>query len=101
LLHQECRETGEHSFLAIVNKSECTLVTILRLISRFPVCTRTFSMSVTIHTTAGDLKLEIFCDTAPRTSFNFLALCSSGAYDGTIFHRNIKGFMIQGTLSYK
>ena len=27
---------------------------------------------------------------------NFLALCASGAYDGTIFHRNMKGFMIQG-----
>ncbi|KAL2233987.1 UNVERIFIED_CONTAM: Peptidyl-prolyl cis-trans isomerase CYP18-1 [Sesamum indicum] len=30
------------------------------------------------------------------TSSNFLALCASGYYDGTIFHRNIKGFMIQG-----
>jgi peptidyl-prolyl cis-trans isomerase-like 3 len=52
-------------------------------------------MSVTIHTTIGDLKVEIFCDTAPRTAFNFLALAASGAYDGTAFHRNIKGFMIQ------
>ena len=52
-------------------------------------------MSVTIHTSVGDLKLEIFCDTAPRTAFNFLALAASGAYDGTTFHRNIRGFMIQ------
>jgi Cyclophilin type peptidyl-prolyl cis-trans isomerase/CLD len=52
-------------------------------------------MSVTIHTTIGDLKVEIFCDTAPRTAFNFLALAASGSYDGTAFHRNIKGFMIQ------
>jgi peptidyl-prolyl cis-trans isomerase-like 3 len=52
-------------------------------------------MSVTIHTSIGDLKLEIFCDTAPRTAFNFLALAASGSYDGTTFHRNIKGFMIQ------
>jgi peptidyl-prolyl cis-trans isomerase-like 3 len=52
-------------------------------------------MSVTIHTTIGDLKVEIFCDTAPRTAFNFLALAASGAYDETTFHRNIKGFMIQ------
>lgn len=53
-------------------------------------------MSVTLHTTIGDMKLEIYCDTCPRTAFNFLALCASGAYDGTNFHRNIKGFMIQG-----
>lgn len=53
-------------------------------------------MSVTIHTTAGDLKCEIFCDTCPRTAFNFLALAAAGKYTGTIFHRNIRGFMIQG-----
>ena len=53
-------------------------------------------MSVTIHTTAGDLKCEIFCDTCPRTAFNFLALAAAGKYNGTIFHRNIRGFMIQG-----
>ena len=51
-------------------------------------------MSVTLHTTLGDLKFEVFCDTAPRTAFNFLALCASGYYDGTIFHRNMKGFMV-------
>ncbi|KAK1734629.1 peptidyl-prolyl cis-trans isomerase, cyclophilin type, partial [Skeletonema marinoi] len=54
------------------------------------------TMSVTIHTTIGDVKIEVFCDTAPRTAFNFLALCASGYYDGTAFHRNMKGFMIQG-----
>ena len=53
-------------------------------------------MAVTLHTTVGDLKFEIFCDTAPRTSFNFLAICASGGYDGTNFHRNMRGFMIQG-----
>jgi peptidyl-prolyl cis-trans isomerase-like 3 len=53
-------------------------------------------MSVTIHTTIGDLKCEIFCDTCPRTAFNFLSLAASGKYNGTIFHRNIAGFMMQG-----
>lgn len=53
-------------------------------------------MSVTLHTTLGPIKIEVFCDTAPRTSFNFLALCASGYYNNTNFHRNIKGFMIQG-----
>mmetsp|Transcript_30291 Transcript_30291/g.39954 ORF Transcript_30291/g.39954 Transcript_30291/m.39954 type:complete len:161 (+) Transcript_30291:105-587(+) len=53
-------------------------------------------MAVTFHTSLGDLKLEIFCDTAPKTSFNFLALCASGYYDQTKFHRSIKTFMLQG-----
>jgi peptidyl-prolyl cis-trans isomerase-like 3 len=53
-------------------------------------------MSVTLHTSLGNIKIEVYCDTAPRTAFNFLALCASNAYDGTIFQRNMKGFMIQG-----
>ncbi|KAI3504340.1 hypothetical protein L1887_32933 [Cichorium endivia] len=52
--------------------------------------------SVTLHTNLGDIKCEIACDEVPKASENFLALCASGYYDGTIFHRNIKGFMIQG-----
>lgn len=52
-------------------------------------------MSVTLHTALGDLKVEVYCDTAPKTAFNFLALCASGYYDGSLFHRNIKGFMVQ------
>jgi peptidyl-prolyl cis-trans isomerase-like 3 len=42
------------------------------------------------------LQIELYCDTVPRTTFNFLALAASGYYTGTIFHRNIKGFMLQG-----
>eukprot|EP00803_Ostreobium_quekettii_P010377 evm.model.scf_74.12 EVM.evm.TU.scf_74.12 scf_74:74703-78230(-) len=53
-------------------------------------------MSVTLRTSLGDIKAEVFCDEAPKTAENFLALCASGYYDGSIFHRNIKGFMIQG-----
>eukprot|EP00882_Tetradesmus_deserticola_P005401 GHRQ01005684.1.p1 GENE.GHRQ01005684.1~~GHRQ01005684.1.p1 ORF type:complete len:164 (+),score=60.60 GHRQ01005684.1:883-1374(+) len=53
-------------------------------------------MSVTLHTNLGDLKIELFCEQAPKACENFLALCGSNYYDGVIFHRNIKGFMIQG-----
>jgi peptidyl-prolyl cis-trans isomerase-like 3 len=53
-------------------------------------------MSVTIKTTLGDIKCELFCDLVPRTTFNFLALAASGAYSNSIFHRNIKQFMVQG-----
>jgi len=44
-------------------------------------------MAVTLHTTLGDLKIEVFCDEVPRTSENFLALAASGYYDNTKFHR--------------
>lgn len=53
-------------------------------------------MSLTLHTTLGDIKLELACSECPLTCENFLALAASGAYDGTAFHRNIKGFMVQG-----
>lgn len=53
-------------------------------------------MSLTLHTNLGDMKLELFCEQAPRACENFLALCASGYYDDVQFHRNIKGFMIQG-----
>ncbi|CCF75630.1 peptidyl-prolyl cis-trans isomerase-like 3 [Babesia microti strain RI] len=53
-------------------------------------------MSVTIHTSLGPLKLELFCAETPKTCKNFLALCASDYYNGLTFHRNIKGFAIQG-----
>jgi peptidyl-prolyl cis-trans isomerase-like 3 len=52
--------------------------------------------SVTLHTSVGDIKLEVYCEEVPRTAENFLALAASGYYNGTLFHRNIRGFMIQG-----
>ncbi|KXN86058.1 Peptidyl-prolyl cis-trans isomerase-like 3, partial [Leucoagaricus sp. SymC.cos] len=51
--------------------------------------------SVTLHTTHGDLKIEIFCEAVPKAAENFLALCAANYYDGCIFHRNIKAFMVQ------
>ncbi|KAJ6148460.1 hypothetical protein N7497_010442 [Penicillium chrysogenum] len=53
-------------------------------------------MSVTLHTTQGDLKVELFCEAVPQTAENFLALCACGAYNNTPFHRLIPGFMVQG-----
>ncbi|OJJ44934.1 hypothetical protein ASPZODRAFT_17846 [Penicilliopsis zonata CBS 506.65] len=53
-------------------------------------------MSVTLHTTHGDLKVELFCESVPETAENFLALCACGAYDNTPFHRFMPNFMIQG-----
>ena len=54
-------------------------------------------MSVTLHTTPhGNLKFELFCEEAPQTCKNFLALSASDYYNGSKFHRNIKGFILQG-----
>ena len=53
-------------------------------------------MSVTLHTTHGPIKLELFCSACPRTTYNFLALCASGGYDNSPFHRLIPSFMVQG-----
>lgn len=73
-------------------------------------------MSVTLHTTLGDIKIELFCESVPKTAEvsnmnslqtvrnklnlttvlqNFLALCASGYYDGSAFHRLIPNFMVQ------
>lgn len=51
---------------------------------------------ITLHTNHGDIVIKLFADKAPATVANFLDYCRSGFYDGTIFHRVIKGFMIQG-----
>lgn len=48
-----------------------------------------------INTTEGDMVIE-FLDVAPNTAANFIKLAKQGFYDGTCFHRIIKGFMIQG-----
>ena len=53
-------------------------------------------MSLTLHTSHGDIKIELFCELCPKTCKNFLALCGKKYYDNTIFHRNIKGFIILG-----
>ena len=51
---------------------------------------------VTISTSAGDIHLELDADNAPITVANFLKLAKDGYYSGTIFHRIIAGFMVQG-----
>jgi peptidyl-prolyl cis-trans isomerase B (cyclophilin B) len=51
---------------------------------------------VIIRTTFGDIKLELDAEKAPITVANFLEYAREGFYDGTIFHRVINNFMIQG-----
>ena len=51
---------------------------------------------IRLTTTLGDIDIELDCEHAPVSSKNFEQYVRDGFYDGTIFHRVIKGFMIQG-----
>jgi len=51
---------------------------------------------VLVKTSLGDMTVELYADKAPKSVENFLAYANSGFYDGTIFHRVIDNFMIQG-----
>ena len=53
------------------------------------------NMAVTLHTTHGDLKIELFVSQTPKTCENFLALCGTDYYNNCVFVRNIKSFMLQ------
>ena len=50
----------------------------------------------TMHTNHGPIELELFDDAAPKTVENFVKLSKDGYYDGLVFHRVIRDFMIQG-----
>ena len=52
--------------------------------------------TATIQTSQGEIKIEFWPDVAPKTVENFQKLAREGFYDGTAFHRIVKGFMIQG-----
>ena len=51
---------------------------------------------VKLETSKGDIVIELFKDKAPISVANFLAYVKKGQYDGTVFHRVINGFMVQG-----
>ncbi|GGI75167.1 peptidylprolyl isomerase [Shewanella gelidii] len=51
---------------------------------------------ITLHTNLGDIKIELDTENAPETCANFLEYAKEDFYAGTIFHRVIDGFMIQG-----
>jgi len=56
----------------------------------------TVNPRVVLHTNHGDITVELFPDKAPKTVANFLQYVNDGFYNGTIFHRIISYFMIQG-----
>ncbi len=51
---------------------------------------------VELHTNKGVIRIELNAEKAPKSAANFLAYVKSGHFDGTVFHRVIDGFMVQG-----
>jgi peptidyl-prolyl cis-trans isomerase A (cyclophilin A) len=70
----------------------CLLIACLLIIS----CTGEKMDKVTVKTTMGDFEIELDNKNAPNTVANFLRYVDKGYFDGTIFHRVIPGFMVQG-----
>ena len=70
----------------------CTATTLPLVLAAGPVA----SPHVALKTSAGEIVLELNAEKAPKSVDNFLQYVKSGQYDGTVFHRVINGFMIQG-----
>lgn len=56
-----------------------------------------FISKVLLKTSVGDIDIELWAKETPKACRNFIQLCMEGYYDGTIFHRLIKGFIVQGS----
>ena len=72
---------------------------LFRCCCRLSAPSRTATLSnpqVVIKTSEGDITVQLFADKAPVTVANFLSYVDCGFYDGTVFHRVIPNFMIQG-----
>lgn len=53
-------------------------------------------LKVTLETTAGDIEIELWTKEAPLACRNFIQLCMENYYKGTVFHRLVKNFILQG-----
>ena len=69
---------------------------LLPLLALLPALALAEGPRVTLSTTQGDIVIELNQEQAPATSANFLEYVDAGFYDDTVFHRVIRGFMIQG-----
>ncbi len=83
LLHRMIRPLAAAGFVALVSASAAAQ-------------DKTTAPRVLLATSAGDIVLQLDPEKAPKTVANFLEYVKSGHYDGTVFHRVMDGFMIQG-----
>ncbi len=73
-----------------------SIVLVLAIAGVQPVLAETPDTRVRMETSQGAVVIALYPDKAPKTVENFLAYVNAGFFDGTIFHRVIPGFMIQG-----
>ncbi len=89
-----------HAFTALTRRAAaCTIAATLSLAAAAPAFAQAGAEAVPrvkLATTQGDIVLELYPDKAPKTVENFLQYVRDRHYDGTIFHRVIDGFMVQG-----
>jgi cyclophilin family peptidyl-prolyl cis-trans isomerase len=78
-----------------MSKNRCRLLAALSLIL-LSFTAQGETVNVTMETSMGTIKLELDAAKAPATVANFVGYAKAGHYDGLVFHRVIKGFMIQG-----
>jgi peptidyl-prolyl cis-trans isomerase B (cyclophilin B) len=80
----------------IVRTSVMQSIAVLVILLLTAADVRAQNPRVEVKTTAGNFAIELYADKAPKTVANFLQYANSGFYNGTIFHRVIDGFMVQG-----
>jgi cyclophilin family peptidyl-prolyl cis-trans isomerase len=79
-----------------MKKTPRTLLTCLLFLTFFSVNAQADKVQVLMTTSMGEIELSLDKAKAPKSVENFIQYVKDGFYDGTIFHRVIKGFMIQG-----
>ena len=94
----ECSSSFTSSARAPMTKNVMAMISELGLLEQRWQAVRKLKKKglVRLDTTLGNINLEVDCDIVPQTADNFMTLCQNKYYDGVIFHRVIKGFMMQG-----
>ena len=94
----ECSSSFTSSVRAPMTRNAMALVSQLDLLEQRWQAVRKLKKKglVRLDTSLGNINLEVDCDVVPQTADNFMTLCQNKYYDGVLFHRVIKGFMMQG-----
>jgi peptidyl-prolyl cis-trans isomerase A (cyclophilin A) len=82
--------------MRVLNRRLAALILCLGLATTVGTVAADSAPQVKFATTAGDFVIEVYPDKAPKTAENFLQYVKDKHYDGTIFHRVINNFMVQG-----